>query len=396
VLDEGTTPKVAMFCDHYLPGFRAGGPVVSLSRIVSSETNARIRVITRNSDKDSLDPYGGVKVRSWTPCGRARVAYLRPGITDWIWLACELRRWDPDVLYVNSLHSPYFALIPLLLRKMRVMPHAPLMLHPRGEASPGALRIKSKKKTLARPFIRLLVGKKVLWHASSDIEKSNIEQWWGGTLPRSHRVLVHSDPPPSPAEKVSFPTRQPAMRILFASRLHPTKGLDELLQALQSVDERIELHIRGVIGDESYWRKCQGLISKVPPNVHVVEGGPYSPEESGQLAAQADLFVLPTRGEGFGHAIAESLAVGCPTVISPNTMWSDVARCGGYVVANRQDLAHSIRAVAVDDEATRRTRRLRTLQAYRDWYESRQDLSSLFQRFGRSEATESTCHSDSG
>ena len=36
---------------------------------------------------------------------------------------------------------------------------------------------------------------------------------------------------------------------------------------------------------------------------------------------KAHLFVLPTEGENFGHAIFEALAVGCPILISDQTPW---------------------------------------------------------------------------
>ena len=41
-----------------------------------------------------------------------------------------------------------------------------------------------------------------------------------------------------------------------------------------------------------------------------------------------DLFLLPTRGENFGHAIFDALEVGLPVLISDQTPWRDLERIG--------------------------------------------------------------------
>jgi glycosyltransferase involved in cell wall biosynthesis len=43
----------------------------------------------------------------------------------------------------------------------------------------------------------------------------------------------------------------------------------------------------------------------------------------GGIFAQHDLFVLPTRGENFGHVIIESLNVGTPVLLSDRTPWQN-------------------------------------------------------------------------
>ena len=44
--------------------------------------------------------------------------------------------------------------------------------------------------------------------------------------------------------------------------------------------------------------------------------------------AANDLFFLPTRGENFGHVIAEALSVGTPVLISDQTPWRKLAAVG--------------------------------------------------------------------
>ena len=45
-----------------------------------------------------------------------------------------------------------------------------------------------------------------------------------------------------------------------------------------------------------------------------------------QIAARADFFFLPTAGENYGHAIAESLMIGIPAIISTRTPWRNLRK----------------------------------------------------------------------
>ena len=48
---------------------------------------------------------------------------------------------------------------------------------------------------------------------------------------------------------------------------------------------------------------------------------------------------MPTKGENFGHSIAESLAAGTPVLISDRTPWCDIDRgsAGNVVSLDRPD-----------------------------------------------------------
>jgi len=47
-----------------------------------------------------------------------------------------------------------------------------------------------------------------------------------------------------------------------------------------------------------------------------------------QTLAAYHLFLLPTRGENFGHAILEALSAGCPVLISDQTPWRGLESSG--------------------------------------------------------------------
>ncbi|HEX6181582.1 MAG TPA: glycosyltransferase, partial [Chitinophagaceae bacterium] len=88
----------------------------------------------------------------------------------------------------------------------------------------------------------------------------------------------------------------------------------------------ITFTIIGAIEDVAYWNKCSGIINSFAENIKVnmLEAQPVPRIQ--QVMNDHHLFVLPTRGENFGHAIFESLAAGRPVLISDQTPWRDLTR----------------------------------------------------------------------
>jgi glycosyltransferase involved in cell wall biosynthesis len=70
----------------------------------------------------------------------------------------------------------------------------------------------------------------------------------------------------------------------------------------------------------------------LPAHIRVVYRGELAHEEVRRTFANYDAFILPTRGENFGHAIAESLSASCPVVCSDRTPWTSVLEGGGGTV----------------------------------------------------------------
>jgi len=110
--------------DYYLPGFKAGGPIPSVSRIIEMADQCEFRVVTRDRDLGDLEPFNDHKPRTLTTVGRAQVLYRSNRLSDWWWLRKETKKWHPDAYYVNSAHSPFSALIPLALIKFHLLPKA--------------------------------------------------------------------------------------------------------------------------------------------------------------------------------------------------------------------------------------------------------------------------------
>lgn len=348
---------VLVLVRYYLPGDKSGGPVRSISNIVDQFGGEfDFRIVT--SDRDSLDkaPYAGVAVDAWNQVGKAQVYYLSPRNRSVLALARLFCGTPYDLLYLNSFFDPVFTRRPLLARRLGLLPTKPVVIAPRGEFSPGALLLKRWKKGPYR-WLASAIGlyRGLTWHASSEREAADIRHAMVRIAQQiTIAITVASDLPRLP-DKEAFKydplSREPEepLRIVFLSRITPMKNLDFALRVLARVKFPVHFAIFGPIEDGSYWRKCEGLIADLPPNISVRYEGAVDHSQVATVLETHDMFFLPTRGENFGHVIMESLSAGTPVLIADTTPWRDLEQAGvgwDLPLNNEQQFADKIHDAA--------------------------------------------------
>ena len=329
--------KILVVTGHYLPGYKAGGPIRTLANITEQLGDEfQFYVLTADRDLDDHQPYANMEYGKWCQVGKANVRYLSPWQrTVWSW--CRLLRTiDYDVLYLNSCFAAAARRI-LLLRWCGLIPNRPVILAPRGEFSEGAVRLKMIKKQVylwLTKFIRLYDG--VLWQASSQYEKEDILRIFNGQL-GDNLIMIAPNLPgrlsPMFDSKRRIVKQPRSARIIFLSRIARKKNLDFALDILSGVDDDVEFDIYGPTEDLNYWQECQALIECLPDNIKVTYKGVVHPEQASAVFSQYNLFLFPTRGENFGHVISEALRAGCPVLISDQTPWHGLEeKKAGWVV----------------------------------------------------------------
>lgn len=333
----GWRPRVLVTADHYLPGFRAGGPIRTLSNLVGQLGHEyEFWIVTRDRDLGDAAPYSDVVPGRWHPLGAANVYHARPDELGPAALGKLLSSTSADLLYLNSSFSPRMSILPLVLRRLGRIPHWPVVLAPRGEYSPGALALKPWRKrtylTVARA-VGLLHG--LYWQATSGEEYNHIVSTAGAPASRVRIV-----PNLASAELQRAATTQTAetgqvdaghFRLVFLSRVSPMKNLDHLLGLLKRVRTPVALSVYGPLGDVAYWQHCKTLAASLPAHVRMEYLGDVPPDKVAGVFGQHDLFAFPTRGENFGHVILESLCAGTPVIVSDRTPWQADA-AGGVTV----------------------------------------------------------------
>lgn len=322
-------PIILTFVRCYLPGYKYGGPVQSIANMVEALGDEfEFRIVT--SDRDFLEetPYPGITCNVWTRVGKAWVYYVSSeGHRLFAW-ARLIRETPHDALYLNSLFDPVYTLLPLLALRIIGSQRRPVLVAPRGEFSPGALRVKQWKK---KPFLAFakMVGlyRNVIWHASTEDDAYLIRQQFSGA---AKIVIAGNLSPISDQNRIScteMDVPRP-LRIVFLSRISRKKNLDYALRVLAKTRVRIQFDIWGTLEDYAYWKKCQDQIKVLPENVVACYCGSLDHSEVSNVLAGYDLFFLPTRGENYGHVIAEAVSVGTPVLLSDQTPWRDLRNEG--------------------------------------------------------------------
>jgi glycosyltransferase involved in cell wall biosynthesis len=310
-----------IFVEYYLPGFKAGGPLRSIGGLVSDLGDQfDFRIVTRCHDDGETAPYHGIGIDEWNQVGRAQVWYASDRGLTVAGLAGIMRQSASDIIYLNGCFGPMMIRV-LLARRLGLAGPRPTIVAPRGEFSAGALLLKGTKKRLFLWIARhagLFTG--ITWQASTSLEEADIRTTVGADATVKVAADVVMGTVPSPID--SRPAKRPgAARFVFLSRITRKKNLDFALQLLSSLDGDITVDIYGPIGDAAYWRQCEECIRRLPGSVHAAYRGVVPHHAVAGVLARAHFFILPTRGENFGHVILEALTVGCPPLVSDQTPW---------------------------------------------------------------------------
>ena len=213
--------------------------------------------------------------------------------------------------------------MPLFIVK-KLKPKAEIILAPRGMLGEGALKIKATKKRLFISLARLFhFYKNITWHASSELEAKEIKGVFGNKVKNIKVAIDISILPKN--EKIEKEKDAGLLKLFFLSRITDKKNLLGAIKILSSISEgNIIYDIIGPLGNENYWEECKKEIQKVPANIKINYLGSIPNFQLLEKLKTYHFFLFPTQNENYGHVIAESLAAGCPVILSDKTPWLDL------------------------------------------------------------------------
>lgn len=194
------------------------------------------------------------------------------------------------------------------------------VVSPRGTMSRWALSRSSWKKKLS-----LMLGQNTalrhadMLHATAPMEYEELRAFG---LKQPVAIIPNGLDAPS-QEFLNALRRKEKSRntLLFLGRIHPKKGIEELLEVwarIYSFFPQWELRIVGPLDDYALSEKRKAEKSGIP---RVFFAGEALGTDKWKEYANADIFILPTFSENWGMTVAEAMASALPVITTHGAPW---------------------------------------------------------------------------
>ena len=339
-------PTIFITIPWFHPAYKAGGPVQSISNMVNElREGYQFYIFCGNTDLNGL-PITISSTNEWLPYNDHTKVWYASKEQRSQQLEEQVKIIQPDIVYMVGLFSWHFTMVPLLFTQVPQK-----ILSVRGMLHPGALGQKSWKKQLYIRFLKLTgKHKRCVFQASDSTEAGFIKAAMGedvqvkvaGNFPKMHGVL-------------QLPIKQPGeLTLISIALISPMKNTLLVLQALSACTSNIKYHIAGPVKEIGYWEECQAAINLLPPHIKVTYHKELPPSEVPAMLQQAQVTIIPSKSENFGHSIIEALSAGMPVITSNNTPWNglEAAQAGCNVECSVAALTSAIEFFAAMDSST--------------------------------------------
>lgn len=116
------------------------------------------------------------------------------------------------------------------------------------------------------------------------------------------------------AEVIGQKNYDGVLQICFVGRLEVAKGIDRLMDALDTLADKNKIAGLHLIGDGPLRSFCEAKAGQLPFETHL--HGFQSRAAVGRIMASCHILVLPSLAEGFPKVVAEGANYGCVPVVS--------------------------------------------------------------------------------
>ena len=246
-------------------------------------------------------------------------------------------RIKPGIVHLHGIWSLALHRCVVICRRWRI----PYVIAPRGMLEPWSLQQKWLKKRIAR-----------LLYQDRDLKCATALHATAESEAEQFRKLGFKNPIVISPNGVNVPkdfsrverAERVERRVLFVSRMHPKKGVLELVEAFSRLvvsrqssvvsNWKVEL-VYTVSGEfeREYEAKIKTRVKELGLEELFIFTGALNDDEKWKAYARADLFVLPTYSENFGIVVAEALWAGVPVITTKGTPWSELEseKCGKWI-----------------------------------------------------------------
>jgi len=338
--------RIVHVCPFYYPATSFGGPIFSTKSIcdgIAARNGFEVKVLTTDSAGPRLDQKldvgsDPVRFKEGYDVTYTRRKFRRNNIAPGLLLRLPgIVRWA-DVVHLTLVYS-YLTIPTLALARAF---GKPVVWSPRGSLQAteewSEVPHKGSKKTFER-LANMVRPRRTVLHVTAVVERNLSVKRLSGieTVLIPNSVDIPSDVPDRDWR------RDGKLHLVFLSRLHPKKGLEFLLDAMERLPDHVLLDVYGS-GDPEYVSGLAARIATLRAGSRILLHGHVDGAAKARAYRAADLFVLPTNSENFGIAIAESLAHGVPVITTKGAPWAALEQwnCGLHIDQSVEALTSAI------------------------------------------------------
>ncbi|PRY78177.1 glycosyltransferase involved in cell wall biosynthesis [Yoonia maritima] len=318
----------------FFPATYWGGPIWSTKAIcdgINALPQMSVRVLTTDAASPKRGDLVALAALPYPVHYARRIAghSISPGLLAQLPKAID---WA-DVVHLTGTYS--FPTLPTMA--LARLKRKPVVWSPRGALQATAEWGDAPRRGTKGQFERaaqLLRSDRVVLHVTSqaeaDLSVTRLKGIETALIPNS--VEIPPLLPKVPSDNI---------RLIYLGRIHPKKGIEQLLDAMAQLPDHVTLDIFGTGAPEDVAQ----VKSRCTPRIQM--HGHADTAAKAKAFANADLFVLPSHSENFGISVAEALAHGVPVLTTTGTPWQalDAKGCGRCIDLHRADLADEIQAL---------------------------------------------------
>jgi poly(glycerol-phosphate) alpha-glucosyltransferase len=295
---------------------RSGGGVFTsvrqFARVLEGEPGVRVEVFGPARRGKGLEEWRPLTPQTSQPVGPRFFSYA-PG------LGRQIRRAGLDLVHLHGLWMhPSMASLAFTRRTGR--PH---IVSPHGMLDPWALGNSGWKKRLAAGFFENAnLRSAACLHALNAAEAEAIRDYgFSGpvcVIPNGVDLPPAGEAPPAaPWWTKNAPEKK---TLLYLGRLHPKKGLPNLLKAWSLVEEELREEWRLVIAgwdERGHHGALRRMAIALGIEAAVTFPGPVFGEDKRAAFHHCEGFILPSLSEGLPMVLLEAWACGKPVLMTP-------------------------------------------------------------------------------
>jgi glycosyltransferase involved in cell wall biosynthesis len=341
--------KILFALHGYKPAYHFGGPIISVAALAEGLV-ARGHEVTVYATNSNLDQILDVPPNTPICVNGVNVVYFEfddyfkrfvpktfknPVANNFLYSRAMKAAVESSIMGFDLVHTHIPFIYPTRCAGYAAQRHGkPLFYHQRGVFDPARLKNGAIKKRIyielfEKPLLRGATTLFALTGAEVESYRALGVQTPCAVIPNGIDAEQFSaDYDPGALAQFGLPAD--AQLILFMSRIHPIKGIKQLLDAFLQAGRALPRAYLVVAGPDECnmgpglrQRACAAGLAE-----RIVFTGMVRGAVKNALLARADIFCLPSDAEGFSMAVLESLASGTAVQISPGCHFPEAAAAG--------------------------------------------------------------------